>query len=209
MNNNLIIRKEETKDYDQTEQMTRRAFWNRYKPGCDEHYLVHCLRTDESYLSELSRIALIDGKVVGCIMYSKAWVTDGDQRHDVATFGPLCVDPEYQGQGIGARLVEETTALAAAAGLPGIIIFGEETYYPRLGFKTCDHFGITTKDGKNFAAFMGYELGENSMEPVKGAFDIAGVYGKVSKKVIDEFNKKFPFMEELTLPGQWDKWDAE
>lgn len=209
MNNNIIIRKEEEKDYYQTEQMTRRAFWNRYKPGCDEHYLVYNLRQDPSYLPAYSRVAVLDDEVIGCIMYSQAYVLDGDIRHAVVTFGPLCVDPDYQRHGIGARLVQETAALAAADGYPGIIIFGEETYYPRLGFKTCDHFGITTRDGKNVAAFMGYELKENAMAAVRGTFHIADVYEKVSRKLVDEYDRKFPYMEKLTLPGQWDQWDIE
>lgn len=209
MNNNIIIRKEEEKDYNQTEQMTRRAFWNRYKPGSDEHYLVYNLRSDPSYLPDLSRVAVLGDQVIGCIMYSRAYVLDGDKKHAVVTFGPLCVDPDYQGTGIGSRLVRETAKTAADAGFPGIIIFGEETYYPRLGFKTCDHFGITTKDGKNFAAFMAYELQENTMSAVKGAFHIAEVYGKVSKRLVDEFDRKFPYMEELILPGQWDQWEIE
>ena len=209
MNKEVIIRKEETKDYYGTEHMAQRAFWNKYKPGSDEHYLVHCLRGDDSYLPEFSRVAVLDDNIVGCIMYSKAFVVDGDTRHEGITFGPLCVDPDYQNQGIGARLVKETAVLAAAAGIPGIIIFGEEDYYPRLGFRTCEHFGITTKDGKNMAAFMCYELQEGSMAQVKGAFDIAEVYSHVSKRAVDEFNKKFPPLEEQKLPGQWDEWKME
>lgn len=209
MNNKILIRREQVKDYYQTEHMTQRAFWNQYKPGADEHYLVYNLRQDKSYLPDLSRVAVVDDKVIGCIMYAKAYVIDGGKKHEVVTFGPLCVDPDYQSIGIGARLVRETAKQAADAGIPGIIIFGEEKYYPRLGFKTCDHFGITTKEGKNFDAFMCYELKDNSMSSIKGAFAIADVYEKVSKKAVDEFNKKFPFMEELTMPGQWDKWELE
>ena len=44
--------------------------------------------------------------------------------------------------------------LAANKGYKGIVILGEPDYYPRIGFKTCDNFNITTADGKNFDAFI-------------------------------------------------------
>jgi predicted N-acetyltransferase YhbS len=92
---------ETSSDWYAVELMTQRAFWNKHHLGCDEHYLVNKLRRDKDYLPELSRIALKDGQVIGCIMYSKARVVDGDKTHEVLTFGPLCVDPEWQGCGVG------------------------------------------------------------------------------------------------------------
>ncbi|MGL5437784.1 MAG: GNAT family N-acetyltransferase [Lachnospiraceae bacterium] len=72
----IIIRKEEKNDYYDTEPMTQRAFWNKHRPGCDEHNLVHKLRSDQAYLPELSRLAVLDGKIVGWIMYSKARIVN-------------------------------------------------------------------------------------------------------------------------------------
>lgn len=83
---------------------------------------------------------------------------DKEKEVQVITFGPLCVKLEWHGCGIGEMLLQETMKLAAKEGYPGIIIFGEPDYYPRVGFVTCDHFGITTSDGGNFDAFMGIEL---------------------------------------------------
>lgn len=188
----IIIRQEEPKDFYQTEHMTQRAFWNKYRLGCDEHYLVHKLRTDSAYLPELSRIAVLNETVVGCIMYSKARVEDGDKQYEVATFGPLCVDPDYQGQRIGEKLVRETLKLAEAAGIPGIIIYGEPDYYPRLGFRTCNHFGITTPEEDNFDAFMGYELKHNSFLNIRGKFYLSEVFHNLPESEIINFNKKFP-----------------
>jgi len=78
--------------------------------------------------------------------------------------------------------------LAANKGYKGIVIFGEPEYYPRIGFKTCDNFNITTADGKNFDAFMGIEL----------------VEGNLPKEEVEEYNKKFPKLQKLRFPGQWD-----
>lgn len=199
----LIIREEREDDWYQTEYITKKAFWNLHVPGCNEHYLVHILRTSEDYIPELSRVAEIDGKIAGTIMYSKAYVMNGDERTDILTFGPLCMDPDYQNRGIGGELLEKTMQLAREQGYRAIIILGEPGYYPRYGFKTCDNFNITTNDGKNFDAFMGIELIPGGLEGVSGKFYESKVFEESSSDKADEFDKGFPFMQKLKLPGQW------
>ncbi|MCF0147210.1 MAG: N-acetyltransferase [Clostridium sp.] len=201
---NLIIREENEEDYFDVEYMTKKAFWNLHVPGCNEHYLVHILRESNDYLPELSRIAVINGKVVGTIMYSKAYVIDGVNKREVLTFGPLCVEPKYHNKGIGKALLETTMDLARKAGYKAIIIFGEPGYYPKFGFKTCDNFGITTKDSDNFDAFMGIELVKDGLKDVKGKFYESDTFEELFPEKVEEFDKKFPYMEKLRLPGQWD-----
>lgn len=200
---NLIIRPETKADYYDAEYMTKKAFWNLHFPGCNEHYLVHLLRESEDYIEELSRVAELDGKIVGAIYYSKAYVLDGERKVEIVTFGPLCVDPEYQNLGIGGKLLEVTIQDAREKGYRGIVIFGEPGYYPKHGFKTCDQFGITTKDGKNFDAFMGYEIVQGAFCDVQGKFYESEVFEQSNSEKAEEYDKNFPFMEKLKLPGQW------
>lgn len=200
----IEIRMETEDDWYNVELMTQHAFWNKHHLGCDEHYLVHKLRKDKDYLPELSRIAVKDGQVIGCVMYSKARVVDGEDTHEIITFGPLCVDPKWQGCGVGELLLWETMRLAASKGYKGIVIFGEPDYYPRIGFKTCDNFNITTANGKNFDAFMGIELAEDSMKGIKGKFYEPEVFVNLPKEEVEEYNKKFPPLQKLRFPGQWD-----
>jgi predicted N-acetyltransferase YhbS len=202
--NDIEIRQEHEKDYYSTELMTQRAFWNKHHMGCDEHYLVHKLRESSDYLPQLSRIAVKDNRVIGCIMYSKAYVMDGDRKTDVITFGPLCVDPDFQGCGVGGLLLEETMKLAASAGFKGIIIYGEPDYYPMHGFRTCDNFGITTPDGKNFDAFMGRELYPGAFKDIKGKFYESEVFEDLPEDKVEEYTKLFPFIEKQRFPDQWD-----
>jgi predicted N-acetyltransferase YhbS len=183
--------------------MAQHAFWNKHNPGCDEHYLVHKLRKHDDYIPELSRIAVKDGKVIGCIMYSKSIIVDDTNQHEILTFGPLCVEPEWQGCGVGEMLLNETMNLARNKGYKGIVIFGEPDYYPRLGFKTCDNFNITTADGKNFDAFMGIELAENSMKYINGKFYESEVFNNLPKEEVEEYSKLFPELKKLRFPGQW------
>ena len=200
---NLIIRKETEKDYYNTELMTQRAFWNKHHLGCDEHYLVHLLRTDTEYIPEISLIAEVDGKVVGAILYSKARVEDNGMIHEVITFGPLCVDPDYWDMGIGGELLRTTMELAREKGHKAIIIYGEPDYYPRHGFVTCDHYGITTPDGKNFSAFMCIELVAGGLYGIQGKFYEAEVFERLAPEDVNAYNEKFPFMQKIKLPGQW------
>lgn len=198
------IRQERPEDWYQTEEMTRDAFWNKHQQGCDEHYLVHELRKSPDYLPQISRIAVKDGEVIGTIMYSKSTVEDGEHIYDVITFGPLCVSPKWQGCGVGELLLKETMKLAAEAGYSGIVIFGEPDYYPRLGFQTCDRFGITTADGKNFDAFMGIELIPGAMKEIQGRFHEAQVFETLEKEKVEAYNQNFPEKKKQYFPRQWD-----
>ena len=65
----VLIRPERKTEYHETEHMVMRAFWNLHGPGCNEHLMVHKLRVSEDYVPELSRVAEVDGKVVGAIFY--------------------------------------------------------------------------------------------------------------------------------------------
>lgn len=200
---NITIRQEREEDWFETEYMTKKAFWNLHVPGCNEHYLVHVLRSSDDYIPEISRVAEIDGKIVGTIMYSNAYVLDGEKRTDVITFGPLCIDPEYQKRGIGGELLEKTMQLAREQGYQAIIIFGEPEYYPRHGFKTCDHYNITTNDGKNFDAFMGIELVPGGLNGVRGKFYESKAFEDCESDKAEDYDKQFPYMQKLKLPGHW------
>lgn len=199
----LIIRAETEADHHAAELTAKRAFWNLHRPGCDEHYLVHLLRDDPAYLPELSRVAELDGAIVGGIWYSRARVVDGENETPVITFGPLCVDPAFQKTGVGGALLTETMALARRAGHRAIIIYGEPDYYPRFGFRTCEAYGITTPQGRNFPAFMGFELQPDGLAGVHGKFYETETFENLAPEKVDEYDKNFPYMPKLKLPGQW------
>lgn len=200
----ILIREEKLEDHHLVEAMTQRAFWNKHHLGCDEHYLVHKIRQHQDYIPELSRIALVDGKIVDAIFYTKSFVKDTNKEHEVLTFGPLCVDPIWQGMGIGEALLTETAKLAKEKEYPGIIIFGEPDYYPRFGFRTCNHYGITTKDGKNFDAFMALELSKDTLKDISGKFHESPVFEDLPMEKVEEYNTLFPELQKIPFPDQWD-----
>ena len=201
--NNIILRKETKEDFYNTEHMTMRAFWNLHGPGCNEHLLVHKLRESEDYLPELSRVAELDGRIVGAIFYSKAKVVDGETEHEVLTFGPLAVEPTCFNKGIGAKLLKETLSLAEESGYKGIVICGEPGYYPKHGFKTCDNFGILHPAFGNSDAFMAYPLNDG-FDEIHGTYYEAPVFETCEDEAeIEEFTKEFPYYKPLKLSCQW------
>ena len=93
----LVIRGEQPSDYKATELMAMRSFWNKYWPGATEHFLIRIIRKSQDYLPEISRVAELNGKIVGAVFYTRAWVVDGESRHEIATLGPLAVEPTLEG----------------------------------------------------------------------------------------------------------------
>lgn len=200
INNNIVIRKETPGDYRKCELITKRAFWNLHSPGAHEHLLVRMLRGCEEYLPELSRVAEIDGEVVGAIYYTKSTIEDGGSVHEVVTFGPLVVEPTQFGRGIGSTLLVETLKLAKSAGYPGVVICGEPNYYPRFGFKTCDGFGISDADGNNYPALMCLPLVESFLG-IHGRFHESPVYeaSEADEEALRKINEEFPGFPEFKV----------
>ena len=114
MVNGLKIRSERKEDYKIVEEMTRKAFYNLYIPGCVEHYLVHIMRSHEDFIHDLDFVAEMGGKVTGNIMYTKAMLVDekGNEKQ-ILTFGPLTVDVDHQRKGIGKKLMAHSFHKAA------------------------------------------------------------------------------------------------
>jgi putative acetyltransferase len=104
-----IIRNEKSEDYRIVEELTRKAFWNIYVPGCNEHYLVHVMRKHKDFIPELDYVIEKDKKIIGNIMYTKAKLVSGNGREKpILTFGPVSILPEYQRKGFGKKLIEHS-----------------------------------------------------------------------------------------------------
>ena len=109
MEQKIIIRNEEQKDWEVVEKITRQAFYNLYVPGCVEHYLVHIMREHEDFIPELDFVLELDGQVIGNIMYTKAKLTDENgTEKKILTFGPVSIHPAYQRMGYGKMLMEHS-----------------------------------------------------------------------------------------------------
>ncbi len=155
----IKIRPENEADHLPVEVLTREAFWNLYRPGCDEHYTTHMIRGHEDFLPDLTFVAEVDGQIVGSIMYTRSWViNEQGEKVETATFGPLCVHPAWQRRGVGSALIGHSRALAAQKGYPAILILGDPHNYCKHGFKTGKDVGVSTLDGRYPLGLLVLEL---------------------------------------------------
>ena len=133
---NLIIRREKKEEYENVENLTREAFWNVYRPGCNEHLVLHHLRKAVSFIPELDYVAEIDGELVAHIAYSRMFTTkEHIMSEQVIAFGPISVLPKVQKMGIGKELIKYTMQKASELGYKVVMITGSDQYYPKLGFE--------------------------------------------------------------------------
>lgn len=155
----LEIRNETMADRQAVEELTRRAFYNIYAPGCTEHYLVRIMREHEDFIPQLDLVALLDGEIVGNIMYTKARLVDEQgQEKPILTFGPISVAPEHQRRGYGKALIEASFRRAAELGYDVVVIFGSPANYVARGFQSCKRHNICLEGGRFPAAMLVKEL---------------------------------------------------
>lgn len=148
----MLIRKEESKDYERIHDVVKNAFESAEHADGNEQSLVEALRKGTSYIPELSLVAEIDGKIAGHIMFTKATV----EGSTVLALAPLSVLPEYQRQGVGTALIKEGHRIADELGYAYSVVLGSEKYYPKAGYIPAERFGIKPPfevPGENFMAY--------------------------------------------------------
>lgn len=200
--NNIRIRREEPADYQRVEDITRKAFWNLYVPGCDEHYLVHIMRSHEDFIPELALVMELDDQIIGNIMYTKATLIDeAGEEKDILTFGPLCVLPEHQRKGYGKLLVEHSFAQAVALGYDVIVIFGNPDNYVGRGFKSCKRYNVCMENGAFPSAMLVKELKPNALDGRQWIYRESPVMA-IDKQAAARFDDGLEPMEKAVLPYQ-------
>lgn len=187
----LIIRNEIESDTRVVEEITREAFWNLYFPGCNEHYLVHKMRNHPDFLKELDFVAEYKGKIVGNIMYTRAWLIDElGTEMEIVSFGPICVLPDIQRKGIGSALIHHTKEIAVQKGVKAIVIFGDPHNYCKHGFKNAKDLNISDMNGEHPYAMLALELEEGALAGKSWKYRYSDVY-EVDEKDTEEFDKSF------------------
>jgi putative acetyltransferase len=147
----IRIRPEQSEDVKAIRRVNERAF-NR--PA--EADLVDQLRRHSKVT--LSLVAVDDAQVVGHILFSPV-VIESPQR-TIAAIGlaPLAVLPEWQHQGIGARLVKAGLDECRRRGHQVVVVLGHADYYPRFGFVPASRYGIGSPYDVPDEVFMAIEL---------------------------------------------------
>ena len=203
--NNLTIRLETKQDYRAVEELTREAFWNVYKPGADEHYYVHRMRTHPDFIPELAFVLEEDGELVGNIMYTKAWLEDETgARKEILSFGPISVAPDRQRQKLGKLLIEHSFAAARELGYDVNIIFGNPGNYVSRGFVSCRRKNVSFMANGNFpTALLVAELVPNTLAGRKWLY-IPSTAANCCEDIdaVEAFDALFPQKEKAWMPSQ-------
>lgn len=142
-NKNIIIRVEEPRDYQEVENLTREAFWNVYRPGCTEHYVLNQYRNNPDFIPELDLVMEEDGRIIGHVMYSKAELVLDNGKHVRSwTFGPISIHPDYKRKGYGLKLLNYSLAKAREMGIGFLCMEGNIDFYRHAGFDLASKLGI-------------------------------------------------------------------
>ena len=203
--NDYNIRLEREEEYREVEALVRESFWNVYRPGCLEHYVLHQLRKDFAFVKELDFVIEKDGRIIGQNMFMRAVIQADDGREvPIMTMGPICIANEYKGQGYGKLLLDHCLTKAAELGYGALCFEGNIDFYGKSGFTFAREYGIRyhgLPEGEDDSFFLCKEL-------IPGYLDnVTGVYAAPSGYFVDEaeaeaFDQEFPYKEKLKLPGQ-------
>ena len=203
--NDYTIRLEKTEDYRIVENLVREAFWNVYRPGCSEHYVLHVLRNDPAFVKELDFVMEQDGILIGQNMFMRTVINDDDGRViPVLTMGPIGITPELKRMGYGKKLLDYSLEKAITLGFGAVLFEGNIGFYGHSGFTYARSFGIRYHDlpeGADDSFFLCKELIPGYLDGITGVYQTPQGY-YVDDTDVEEFDKAFPPKEKLRLPGQ-------
>ena len=139
----MTIRLEQPGDYREVENLTREAFWNVYRPGCTEHFVLNRFRNNPDFIPELDLVMEEDGKIIGHVMFSRAeLILDDGTSRPSWTFGPISVRPDYKRKGYGLKLLNYALEKAREMGIGFLCMEGNIGFYHHAGFDLASKLGI-------------------------------------------------------------------
>lgn len=201
----FIIRREWEEDYRETENLVRESFWNVYRPGCSEHYVIHVLRDDPAFIPELDLVMEQSGRLIGQNMFMKTVINADDGRDiQVLTMGPIGILPEKKRQGYGKKLLDYSLEKAKAMGFGAVLFEGNIAFYGKCGFDYARKFGIRYHDlpeGADDSFFLCHELIPGYLNDITGVYQTPKGY-YVKDADVEAFDAAFPPKVKLKLPGQ-------
>ena len=203
--NDYVIRLERKEEYRKVEELVRESFWNVYRPGCLEHYLLNQLRKNADFVKELDFVMEKDGELIGQNVFVKAIVKADDNRDiPIMTMGPICIAPKFQRKGYGKILLDYSIAKATSLGCGALCFEGNIDFYGKSGFTFARNFGIRyhgLPEDADDSFFLCKELTDGYLDGITGEYFTPQGYF-ISEEEIEKFDKIFPHKEKRTLPGQ-------
>ncbi len=206
--NGIVIRPETKENYRTVESLVRESFWNVYRPGCLEHYVLRHLRNDPAFVPELDFVMEKDGRIIGQNMFMRAVIRADDGRDiPIMTMGPICIAPEHKRQGYGKMLLDYSLEKASSFGCPALCFEGNILFYGKCGFTFAREYGIRyhgLPEGADDSFFLCKELKPGYLKGITGVYAPPEGYFAAEKNPEDflAYDAQFPAKEKLVLPGQ-------
>ncbi len=205
---NIVIRRETESDYRAVENLVRESFWNVYRPGCLEHYVLHEFRNDPAFVPELDFVMEKDGQLIGQNMFVRAVIrADGGREIPIMTMGPIGIAPAYKRQGYGKTLLDYSLGQAEKLGCGAVCFEGNIDFYGKSGFTYASEYGIRyhgIPEGEDASFFLCKELKAGYLDGVTGVYAPPEGYFAADRNpaAFEEFDALFPAKEKKVLPGQ-------
>lgn len=203
--NDVIIRLERKEEEREVETLVREAFWNVYRPGRLEHYVLNQMRNNPDFIPELNFVLEKDGKIIGQNVFVRAVIKADDGREiPISAMGPICIAPELKRQGYGKFLLDYTLERAKEIGVKALCFEGNIDFYGKSGFDYASQFGVRyhgLPEGADASFFLCKELEKGYLDGVTGEYAPPQCYF-VDEKEAEEFDKEFSPKEKLRLEGQ-------
>ena len=205
---NIVIRRETEQDHRTVEELIRESFWNVYRPGCLEQYVIHRLRDDPAFVHELDLVMERNGRIIGQNMFMLAEIKADDGRSiPIMTMGPICIAPELKRKGYGKRLLDDSLERAASLGCGALCFEGNIRFYGKSGFTYAREFSLRyhgLPDGADDSFFLCRELIPGYLRGITGVYAPPEGYfcAEREPEAFARFDALFPPKEKKVLPGQ-------
>ena len=205
---NILVRLERKTEYREVENLVRESFWNVYRPGCLEHFVLKCLRDDPAFVPELDLVLEKDGVLIGQNIFVRANIrADQGIEVPILTMGPICIAPEWKRKGYGKLLLDASLEKAAAMGYGAVCFEGNILFYGQSGFGYASEFGIRyhgLPEGEDASFFLCKELIPGYLSGITGEYATPQGYFACDEypEAFAAYEATFPPKEKLKLPGQ-------
>jgi predicted N-acetyltransferase YhbS len=88
-------------------------------------------RLRDGRMPALSHVAMDGDAVIGTV---RLWAVRACGLSGALLLGPMAVEKDYRGRGVGRALIETALSCAAEAGHGAVVLVGDAPYYGRFGF---------------------------------------------------------------------------
>lgn len=206
--NSILIRLESPEEYHKVENLVRESFWNVYRPGCLEHFVLKKLREDPDFVPELDFVMIKDGEIIGQNIFVRTSLkSDNGKDLPIMTMGPICIAPNLKRKGYGKILLDYSLIKAKEQGCGAIFFEGNIDFYGKCGFTYARNFGVRyhgLPEGEDDSFFLGIELIPGYLSGFHGEYETPKGYFvcETYPEEFEEYESSFADKEKLVLPGQ-------